>query len=277
MKSKFSLVLGVFSVVLFSCTDIDLDVSEEKEVIEILGQSMQSPESDEAIEIANTVIDEYLATMPVKINGINKVSAMVAKPVVELISEKGVFPESYVIDFGDGYYMNSKNKTISGKIYFTKSDKVGTFRTYRFYEFYIDKTNIKSYRTIERKDEIKEGNELKISASDTVTFANGSSYLRKWERTRKLIGSNGNVTEYWNNSYEYEGSGSGTTLKKTKYEMKIQKPLVSLAGYKYYVSGVVMVKAETGEQFIDFGKGEKDNIATVKTNGKEKEVKLDWE
>jgi len=273
MKSKFILVISFFSVMLSSCTDIDFDAVSEKEVIEILGVAMQSPESDEAVQIANTIMDDYLKTVQLQSSGMSKVATMVAMPTIELISEKGVYPESWVIDFGDGYYMDSSGRTVIGKIFFTKSDKVGTIRTYLFSDFYLDKTNIKSYRTIIRKADY----ELEITANDTITLSNGGTYIREWERTRTLIDSNGDVTQYWANSYEYTGSASGTTILGAKYLMQIQKPLVSVGDYKYYVSGVVKINTDRGEQFIDFGKGTKDNIATIKTNGKEKEVVLNWD
>jgi len=50
-----------------------------------------------------------------------------------------------------------------------------------------------------------------------------------------------------------------------------------MGGYKYYVSGIVKINTDKGEQFIDFGKGEKDNIAIIATNGKEKQVTLNWD
>lgn len=273
MKSKFNLVLCFFSVMLYSCTDIDFDAVSDKEAIDIMSQAMQSPESDDAIEIVNTVIDDYLNSVQTVTSGMNKAKSMIALPVITLTSEKGIFPESYEIDFGDGYYVNSNGKTIRGKVYFTKSDKLGTSRTYQFSNFYFEKTNVKSFRTIVKKSAIL----LEITAKDTVTFENGTGYTRQWNRTRKLIKSNGDVTQYWNNSYEYEGSSNGTTVKNTKYQMSIQKPLVTLEGYKYYVSGVVKINTDKGEQFIDFGKGAKDNIATVKTNGKDKQVTLNWD
>lgn len=273
MKFKIGLLIGFVSVGFVACTDIDLDALAQNEAIEVLGVAMQSPESDEAVQIANTIMDDFFKSAQVQSSGRSKVGSMVAMPTVELISEKGIFPENYVIDFGDGYYMDSNGRSIIGKIYFTKSDKIGTIRTYNFSDFFIDKVNIKSYRTIEKKDDYV----LEITANDTITFGNGDTYYREWDRTRKLIDSNGDVTQYWDNSYEYDGNARGTTLTKTKYQMQIQKPLVSRDGYKYYVSGVVKILTDRGEQFIDFGKGEKDNIATIKTNGKEKQVKLNWD
>ena len=273
MKSRFVLVLSILSGVFISCTDIDVDATTESEVVEILAVAMQSPESDEAIEIVNNVFDDYFATVKAPVSGMSKVAAMVAMPIIEMLSEKGVYPASFVIDFGDGFYMDSNGRTIMGKVFFTKSDAYGTVRTYKFADFYLDKINIKSYRTVNRKPNYV----LEITANDTIVLSNGGEYIREWERTRTLIDSNGDVTQYWANSYQYEGKGNGTTLGKKKYQLQIQKPLVSIGGYKYYVSGVVKLLTDRGEQFIDFGNGEKDNIAIVKTNGKERIVKLNWE
>ncbi len=276
MKSKIVFVLSILSGAFISCNDVDVagvDAAADAEVVEILAVAMQSPESDEAIEIVNNIFEGYSAALKAPASGMSKVAAMVAMPSVELLSAQGVYPADYVIDFGDGYYMDSSGRTVMGKVYFTKSDAIGTIRTYKFVDFYLDKVNIKSYRTVNRKPNYV----LEISANDTVTLANGGEYTREWERTRTLIDSNGDVTQYWANSYQYEGKGKGTTLGKKKYQLQIQKPLLSVGGYKYYVSGVVKLLTDKGEQFIDFGKGEKDNIAVIKTNGKEKIVKLDWE
>gem|GEM_PF-1919009 len=273
MKLKFVFVVSVLSILVFSCTDIDIETLNENEAVEILAVAMQSPESDEAIEIANEVIEEYLAAVKTPVSAVRKVAAMVAMPSVELISKQGEFPEQYVVDFGDGYYMDSKARTIMGKVFFSKSDESGSVRTYRFSEFYMDKINIKSYRTIIRRPEYV----LHITANDTITLPNSKVYYRTWERTRTLIGSNGDVTEYWNNSYQYEGSAVGTTAEREKYQMKIQKPLVSVANYIYYVSGVVKITTDGGEQTIDFGNGEKDNIVVITKNGIEKKVELNWE
>lgn len=273
MKFKFSLVISLFSIVLFSCTDIDIDATTETEALEIMSQAMQTPESDEAIDIVNTVIDDYLVAELVKSFEGSKVGSALAIPKVELISEKGVYPENYVIDFGNGDYINANGKTIQGKVYYSKNDKLGTIRTYRFVEFFINAINIKSYRTINKKST----GIIAINATDTIVYKNGDSVNREWNRTRTLIDNNPKPEEYWNNSYEYQGSSKGTTVSKKDYSMSIEKTLVSMDGYKYYVSGVVKINTDKGEQYIDFGKGEKDNIATITTNGKEKEVKLNWE
>lgn len=273
MKLNFSLFIGIFSIVLFSCTDIDLDATSDTEAIEIMRQAMQTPESDEAIDIANTIIDNYLVSELVKSFEGSKVGAAFAQPRIELISEKDVYPENYLIDFGDGDYIDANGRTIQGKVFYSKNDKLGTIRTYRFVDFYINSVNIKSHRTINKKSR----GIIDINSTDTITYKNGDSVYRDWNRTRTLIDTNPNPEEYWNNSYEYEGSSNGTTVKNTKYQMSIQKPLLTLEGYKYYVSGVVKINTDRGEQFIDFGKGEKDNIATIKTNGKEKQVTLNWD
>lgn len=273
MKLKISLFIGIFSIVLFSCTDIDLDATSDTVALDIMSQAIQTPESDEAIEIANTVIDEYLVAQLVRSFEGRKVVSAIAQPIVQLLSEKGVYPENYVIDFGTGEYINANGKTIRGKVYYSKNDKLGTIRTYSFVDFFMNSTQIKSSRTIDKKSE----GIIAINAVDTIIYINGDRVNRSWNRTRTLINNNPKPEEYWNNSYEYEGSSMGTTVNNTKYQMSIQKPLVTLEGYKYYVSGVVNITTDKGEQFIDFGKGAKDNIASIKTNGKEKQITLNWE
>jgi hypothetical protein len=273
MKSISFLTACVFLVFSYSCSDIELNAPSDKEAIEIFSLAMQADESEEAIQIADVFINEFIYGASAQGTSVKKVSAMVAMPSMELISEKGIFPESYVIDFGDGYYMDKSNRTIKGKVFFTKSDPAGSTRKYSFSNFYIDFTNIKSSRTVENKA----SQILTVTANDTITYKNGQSVTREWTRIRTLIDSNGDVSQYWNNSYSFDGSAKGSTLTKLKYQMSIQKPLVSLAGYKYYVSGVVKILTDKGEQFIDFGKGEKDNIVEVKTNGKTQKLTLNWD
>jgi hypothetical protein len=82
--------------------------------------------------------------------------------------------------------------------------------------------------------------------------------------------------DWRDNTYEYTGSASGYTRKGEKFNFEIIKPLVSVASYRYFVSGVTYTETERFKRSVDYGDGEQDNIAVETINDKVRKIELKW-
>ncbi len=267
MKFKIGLFIGILSVSFFSCNEIDNDFTSESEVIEVFSNAMSSPESDEAISIADSVINKYINESVVFNAAKSKSISTYSIPTVGLLTTYGIYPATYVAEFPDGY-IDSMGRSISGKVYYTFYSKWEGYKTWKIDNLKINNVRIKSFRTIYNSNP-----ELRVTASDTITNANSETCIRNWNRTRISFGGKG---IYLDNSYEITGSATGTTFGNKAYSMQIINPLISVANYKYYVSGTVEINTDKGRQLIDFGEGARDSIATLTLNGVEKQIVLKW-
>jgi len=267
MKFKIGLFIGILAVSFLSCNENDNDFQSESEAIEVFSIAMSSPESDEAISIADSVINNYI-NESVAVNSFkSKAISTYSGPKVSLLTTYGIYPATYVAEFPEGY-IDSMGRSISGKVYYTFYSKWEGYKTWKIDNLKINNVRINSFRTINNSNP-----ELRVTASDTITNANSETCIRNWNRTRISFGGKGN---YLDNSYEITGSATGTTFAKKAYNMQIISPLNSIAGYKYYVSGVVEINTDNGRQLLNFGDGVKDSIATLTLNGVEKQIVLKW-
>lgn len=257
-----ALLMGSF----VSCTD-EITVNDESYFNTVMSDALASTISEQAITEAEGYLSAFINTSGLQ----TKQQKMVALgPKIWLESKPGIYPETYIIDFGDGF-TNANDITYRGRIIVTKHDVASRKRSYEFSEFYINKNRIHGGKSVE----VVESGVLFIMSEEKVEPAEGKSFYRYSERTRTRISDNKTPDYYGDDSYSFTGYTKGSNSRGVEYILKIDEPLVSVADWKYFVSGTMVIDTERGTQHLDFGKGEMDNIAisTIKENSRKIELK----
>jgi len=106
-----------------------------------------------------------------------------------------------------------------------------------------------------------------------ITWDNGDSVSIEGERQREWIEGFGN--KIWgDNVFSVTGTWTITERNGTIKTAKIITPLIRKAACRFIVSGVVEINKNDRSFTIDYGSGECDNKAMVKSNSKEFEIQL---
>ncbi len=258
--------LALFFTSLISCTD-EITINDESYFNDVITDALAGTISEQAITEAEGYLSTFISTVGIQ----SKQQKMVVLgPKIWLETKPDVYPETYIIDFGEGF-TNANEITYSGKIIVTKYDIASRKRSYEFADFYINKNRIYGGKTVE----VLETGVLYIITDEKVEPAEGKPYNRYSERIRTRTSDNKTPDYYGDDSYSITGYTKGSNSRGIEYSLKIDEPLVTVADWKYFVSGTLVIETERGIQHLDFGEGELDNIAisTIKDNSRKIELK----
>lgn len=253
-----------------SCLDSQLPEVTSADFEQINNDAFNTPESDAIIDEVDAVITEFSGSANVS-SGIRKVVSMVARPTVTLISEYGVFPAEYMIDFGNWGYRDALGREYKGMVLMTIYDNVKSKVTYTDKDFYLNDNRVIFFR---EKSSMK--GVLYIKSKEEIKYLSGRESSKYWEKERTLIDDGGNINAWWNFSFSITGFSEGTTINGVNYRKDIIEPLIIDKGYRYYVRGIVRTVSDKGTQIVDFGEGDQDNIAISTINGVTEKIELKW-
>lgn len=274
-RSKFySLFFLVVSAgILAACSKSeDLEIaSSDTDFETVLATINAETESDQAVNLAESAINDLSSTTAQSVKGMQKSVSTVAGPIVYRLSQVGQYPIKYIVDFGAGK-MISPSKYLKGQIMVTTSISPELSKRYDFTSLSINNTPVHGYKLVTKPAT----GILNILISDTTQTASGNTAIRNSERLRTCIDNNNTPTVYTDNTYSYQGTSTGINKYNIAYKMQITKPLVAVSGYKYYTSGTAVTTTANGVRTIDYGNGDLDSLATVTTNGVSKQVVLHW-
>jgi hypothetical protein len=198
------------------------------------------------------------------------------------------------IDFGTQGCALKNGNILKGKITLSFSGNFSTpiqMITYSFDEFYHNGNKIQGSKTITRElkttDLLATVHPVFASTIDmTITFADGSVYTRKGNRTKELINNSTTTTMHegeeddddWGNKiFLVTGTETTTFPNGDIWTNTIQIPLrYEMACEKSSpVSGTISKVKNDVETLIDYGTGDCDNSATATTNGVTTTIKFD--
>jgi hypothetical protein len=189
------------------------------------------------------------------------------------------YPKNICLDFGTGVTVKRGN-VLKGKIYITVTGKMSvanSSRTFQFSDFYVNDNAVKGKKVVTYMGLNADSKPYwTISASDTITRADGAQVIWNSERVRTRIDNNDTPLIYSDDNYAITGSSSGINAKGVAYTMTIQEsnPLITSSDYKYFTKGTLIITTEKRTAVIDYGDGTKDNIATITIDGVTKEFTL---
>jgi hypothetical protein len=272
------LILGLSIVAFSSCEREDNSLSSANHYTLIVKEAFSETESDISFTIADELVEAFTDVPTINENQPQKVSKMVAFPLVYQVSIDGEYPIVYEIDFGDEY-TDKFGRILSGKILLSYGTP-GTYRRYETVEFYVNKNQLIGDKTITTKGPKKVGFRiLEIVSNDTLLLTNKTTVIRNTNRIRTWIDDNGTPEDWKDDSFSFTGSTTGINTKGEEFSVVIddEKPLIKVGDFRYYVSGILTTTTKYGKAALDFGDGTLDNLAKLTINDKESsEIVLEW-
>ncbi|MEI7503208.1 MAG: hypothetical protein WCJ61_07980 [Paludibacter sp.] len=253
-------------------------------------EAQASSVSDQIISAADDYVNAAELNSYQQVSTSQRVSSVsTADSVIVTIDKTGltVFPKKITIDFGTTGYTDKRGNVLKGKLYITVSNKMtiaGSSRTFSFSNFFVNDNSVKGSKTVTflglkgSADSVSSVGypSWSVVAKDTISRTDGTVVTWNSNRTRTRISNNGTPNVYWDDTYAITGSSNGVNAKGVAYTMEIDaaKPLTIIGGWKYFVSGAVIITTEKRTALMDYGNGAKDALATVTINGVTKEITL---
>jgi len=247
-----------------------------------LDEAQASNLNDQVISTVDDYVNTSDANGFAKVSSAQKVNSITATDTVIVTIDKTgltVFPKKISVDFGTTGYTDKRGNVLKGKIYITVSNRMtiaGSTRQILFSNFYVNDNLVKGTKTVTYNGITDSKPSWSIVARDTITRVDGTTVIWNSDRTRTRIDDNGTPLVYWDDSYAISGSSNGINAKGLAYTMTIDatKPLVTVGGWKYFVSGAVLITTEKRTALLDYGDGTKDAKATITINGVTKDINL---
>ena len=279
----FAILAISFSLTsIVACTTEDFTGTDASLSATASDEAQASNVNDQVISVDDdyaNVVDANGFTQPSAVKAAMGMSTV--DSVVVQIDKPGltVFPKKMSIDFGTTGFTDKRGNVLKGKIYLIISNRMsikGSYRKVLYSNFYINDNAVKGSKTVTYNGDPLSKPTWSIVASDTIVRTDGTTVIWNSDRTRTRSSNNGTPLIYWDDTYSITGSSSGINAKGVAYTMQIDetKPLTTVGGFKFFVSGAVLITSDKRTALLDYGDGTKDAKATVTINGVTKTINL---
>ncbi len=174
-----------------------------------------------------------------------------------------------IVDFGTGGITCKDGKVRKGKIKLVRIGNPlnqGSVRTITTDGYSVDGNSIEATRTVTFNGlQATNGHpSWNISASYTITFADGSTASGTTTRLREWSEGSSTLDNRTDDVFIVSGTASGTKASGTSYEVEITTPLKIKVACHQIVSGVIKITPSgKAARTIDFGTGDCDGTATA--------------
>ena len=191
--------------------------------------------------------------------------------------ERGVWPKTFTIDFGDGCELR-EGMVKKGKMIITQSGPLDTRRWKKvvtYEDYYVNGNQIEGTHTITFS--VGSGNPVWTHTVEgsRITKEDGQVITREADHTRVQTRGTDTPRIKTDDVYQISGSASGINRKGVVYSTSITEPIRIFMGCRWIISGVKEIQVE-GESLVilDYGDGTCDNKATVTKDGETREITL---
>lgn len=145
------------------------------------------------------------------------------------------------------------------------------WRQITFVDFTINENLVEGVKVIEKTGDYV----FTITLTDgKITFTDGTTYTRNFERTRTWIAGYETPYNVWDDEFEIEGGAYGVNRKGNEYTHTITNPLLIRRTCRWIVQGTILFEVNSQTAELDYGDGECDNVATLTANGETYTIKL---
>lgn len=278
MKTKFGVLVMLFSLLIISCTKEDTEKStitaEEAtvsakldlmndDVSKIVEEQEMSTYTNATSGKMTTVADYYLPNCA----QVTRVPAFGT-----LITPGTVVTKT--IDFGTIGCPLPNGIVVKGKIIivFTFQPEATSHTiNYTFDNFYHNNIKYTGTKTFTRVMSTSESNPnihpiVTMNMDMTATFPNGNVYTRVGQRVREIV--EGYTTPIWtDNVYKVTGSWTTTFPNAATQTATITTPIMIKLNCAYISKGVITIVRDATTATLDYGNGECDNQAVFTING----------
>jgi hypothetical protein len=195
-----------------------------------------------------------------------------SRTVVKTFSGDTVIHTITFVNFvnGDSQYERVKNGTIILKV-IAHPGQPHFWRQLSFVDYSVNGNFIEGVK------EIKAIAQYQVSVTLTggkITFTDGTTYTREFERTRTWVAGYATLQYIWDDEFEIEGQAWGVNRLGLDYAHTIIEPLLARRNCRWIVKGVVEMKVDEHIGYLNYGDGECDQFATITINGETREIRL---
>ncbi len=192
--------------------------------------------------------------------------------------ERGVFPKTVVIDFGDGcvareHFRKGKIITVySGPLHIPGNKAVTTFEGYQ-----VDSFTVAGKHTILNSTRPGDNQRSFTRTVENAVVKNiKTNFWWSWSGARVMTQVEGNGTPLFplDDVYQFTGSRHGENANGKKWSATIVNPLVKAFTCRWISQGTVDIRVNDTVGVLDFGNGDCDNTATVTVNGVSRVISL---
>ncbi|MFW5758289.1 MAG: hypothetical protein ACOCYO_06370 [Bacteroidota bacterium] len=260
------LTLLVISVFFSSCQKENETVSMQDSVID---EDIITAYFDEILEEADeiTYVDEIYKTGSFSTQGITG-----SRNVETSFSGDTTI---HTITFEDFVNTNSPNERVKNGMVVIKvlgSPSRETFwRQVELVDYMVNDAQVEGTKLIEKTADHAFTMTL---TNGMVTFADGSSYSREFNRTREQVAGTDTPFFIWDDEFQHEGTASGTNLNGETYSRTVTEPLLKRRNCRWIVQGTVEIVVGTETAVLDYGEGICDREATITVNGETNTIQL---
>ena len=287
MKKCFGLIVFIFSILLISCQNENLDTQLEQE--ELSEKAAKIAMHEIALESATTELNyevDFYANAEIILsqwkwmgkhwgwtNGLRyKFNHC---PNVDIVEENGGYPKIITLDYGDSTVLRN-GKVLSGVIIIELSGPRaidGSNRLVTYEDFGVDSLLINGTALVT----FNKGEDVFRTFTSEITFllANGTTIDRSSVREWEWIEGMDSETDQNDDMIQIIGYTNAVTSDGDDYMKEILEPLIRIRDCRFIVQGVV-THTLNGElvSSLDYGDGECDNVAILTLDGEEIEIDL---
>jgi len=196
-------------------------------------------------------------------------------PCAEITVSSDSFPKTVVINYGEGCLCrDGKFRKGAVVLHFTAPlRRPGSILTITFRGYYVNRAHIEGTKTITN---LSAAGALKYSVNikeGKITWPNGRGF--SYDGNRVVTQVKGMDTRIIRDDvYEIEGRNKTVYANGVIVVKNTESPLIKKISCAWLVQGVLKIKINNRELFINFGNGDCDNKATLSWSGGEKEITL---
>ena len=192
--------------------------------------------------------------------------------------ERGVFPKTVTIDFGNGCEVRGhlrKGKIIT--VYTGRLHVPGSKAVTSFDNFSIDSFKIEGKHAVQNTTR-PGSNQRSFTATvenARITNVNNGNWCA-WKSTRIMTQVEGNGTPFFpkDDIFSITGTRSGACSEGKSWTSEIIEPLMKKIGCKWIVKGLGKISLNNTVGLLDFGDGTCDNKATLTIDGVSRAISL---
>lgn len=284
-------VLVISTTVLFSCQkDNSINeqpVTEEEAVTMSEENAAADAEYEEAAEIGMSVdADMEAAARAGNTNfgfGIHANLDLFAElrhrlgpcATITITPNDTTYPKTVVIDYGDGCVCrDGKFRKGSIKLHYTKPlRRPGAVLTITLNNYFVNRAHIEGTKIITNQSVAGTIQYSVVVTGGKVTWPNGRGF--KYEKVKTVTQVRGSETVTVSDDvYSIEGRSKTTYASGITVTKNTESPLIKPVACNWIVKGVLKIKINARELFLDFGNGDCDNKALLKWSGGEREITL---
>ena len=187
-------------------------------------------------------------------------------PTITWSAPPGTFPNTVVIDFGDGC-VSATGRVKAGQIVVNQSAPMpqpGATRSITLVNFSIDSVGLEGTKTVTNNGPAGPGQRSFTYnlVGGQATFPNGTVATRDATRTLTQLDGLGTDT-FIDDIFAITGNTTGVNRNGVPYSMTITEPLIKERNCLWFISGTKELTYGPHFRSIDFGNGFCDNLAQV--------------